>query len=47
MAAAQQAFKNGIDEDWQASVQRYPEVLQYYYSLGPSVASFLPRRPAC
>ncbi|KAF3768022.1 hypothetical protein M406DRAFT_253713 [Cryphonectria parasitica EP155] len=31
--AAQQALKLGIDEDWQTSVQRYPEVLQYFYSL--------------
>ncbi len=31
--AAQMAFKRGIDEDWQSSVQRYPEVLEYYYSL--------------
>ncbi|KIH94768.1 hypothetical protein SPBR_03843 [Sporothrix brasiliensis 5110] len=30
---AQMAFKRGIDEDWQSSVQRYPEVLGYYYSL--------------
>ncbi|KAK4666867.1 hypothetical protein QC763_304050 [Podospora pseudopauciseta] len=33
IAAAQQALKRGIDEDWQASVQRYPEVLEYFYSL--------------
>jgi hypothetical protein len=26
-------LKRGIDEDWKASVQRYPEVLEYYYSL--------------
>lgn len=32
--AAQAALKRGIDEDWQNSVQRYPEVLQYFYSLG-------------
>lgn len=32
--AAQAALKRGIDEDWQASVQRYPEVLEYFYSLG-------------
>ncbi|KAH8196591.1 hypothetical protein TruAng_009249 [Truncatella angustata] len=30
---AQAALKRGIDEDWQASVQRYPEVLEYFYSL--------------
>lgn len=36
IAAAQAALKHGIDEDWQASVQRYPEVLQYFYSLGLS-----------
>lgn len=34
MTAAQAALKRGIDEDWQASVQRYPEVLEYFYSLG-------------
>lgn len=34
IAAAQAALKRGIDEDWQASVQRYPEVLEYFYSLG-------------
>ncbi|CRK21839.1 hypothetical protein BN1708_003454 [Verticillium longisporum] len=33
IAAAQGALKRGIDEDWQASVQRYPEVLEYFYSL--------------
>ncbi|EPE08859.1 hypothetical protein F503_04446 [Ophiostoma piceae UAMH 11346] len=33
IAAAQAAFKRGIDEDWQSSVQRYPEVLDYYYGL--------------
>lgn len=27
------ALKRGVDEDWQTSVQRYPEVLQYFYSL--------------
>jgi hypothetical protein len=26
-------LKRGIDEDWKASVQRYPEVLDYYYGL--------------
>ncbi|KAH8681138.1 hypothetical protein BX600DRAFT_13059 [Xylariales sp. PMI_506] len=33
IAHAQTNLKRGIDEDWQASVQRYPEVLQYFYSL--------------
>jgi hypothetical protein len=33
IAAAQAQLKHGIDEDWQASVQRYPEVLEYFYSL--------------
>lgn len=33
LAAAQAQLKRGIDEDWQASVQRYPEVLEYFYSL--------------
>jgi hypothetical protein len=26
-------LKRGIDEDWKASVQRYPEVLEYFYGL--------------
>ncbi|ROT40671.1 hypothetical protein SODALDRAFT_348862 [Sodiomyces alkalinus F11] len=33
IAAAQATLKRGIDEDWQCSVQRYPEVLEYFYSL--------------
>ena len=33
IAGAQASLKRGIDEDWQASVQRYPEVLEYFYSL--------------
>ncbi|KEY74204.1 hypothetical protein S7711_00361 [Stachybotrys chartarum IBT 7711] len=33
LADAQAALKRGIDEDWQASVQRYPEVLEYYFGL--------------
>jgi hypothetical protein len=33
IAAAQALLKRGIDEDWQASVQRYPEVLEYFYGL--------------
>ncbi|KAK3491708.1 hypothetical protein B0T13DRAFT_59620 [Neurospora crassa] len=33
LANAQVQLKRGIDEDWQASVQRYPEVLEYFYSL--------------
>lgn len=33
LAEAQTALKRGIDEDWQASVQRYPEVLEYFYGL--------------
>ncbi|KAK4217800.1 hypothetical protein V8F33_003067 [Rhypophila sp. PSN 637] len=33
VANAQANLKRGIDEDWQASVQRYPEVLEYFYSL--------------
>lgn len=33
IVAAQAQLKRGIDEDWQASVQRYPEVLEYFYSL--------------
>ncbi|KAI0971503.1 hypothetical protein F4678DRAFT_86666 [Xylaria arbuscula] len=31
--AAQASLKRGIDEDWQSSVQRYPEVLEYFYGL--------------
>lgn len=30
---SQAALKRGIDEDWQASVQRYPEVLEYFFGL--------------
>ncbi|TDZ38881.1 hypothetical protein C8034_v005898 [Colletotrichum sidae] len=33
IAQAQANLKRGIDEDWQSSVQRYPEVLEYFYSL--------------
>ncbi len=33
LANAQAQLKRGIDEDWQTSVQRYPEVLEYFYSL--------------
>lgn len=33
VTAAQATLKRGIDEDWQSSVQRYPEVLEYYFSL--------------
>ncbi|KAJ1333503.1 hypothetical protein MN608_03494 [Microdochium nivale] len=33
IAAAQATLKRGIDDDWRASVQRYPEVLEYFYSL--------------
>ncbi|GAB0137395.1 hypothetical protein EsDP_00005660 [Epichloe bromicola] len=33
IADAQAALKRGIDEDWQASVQRYPEVLEYFFGL--------------
>ncbi|KAI8633396.1 hypothetical protein F5Y19DRAFT_471668 [Xylariaceae sp. FL1651] len=33
IAAAQATLKRGIDEDWQSSVQRYPEVLEYFFSL--------------
>ncbi|KAI2626191.1 hypothetical protein GGS21DRAFT_493400 [Xylaria nigripes] len=31
--AAQASLKRGIDEDWQSSVQRYPEVLEYFFGL--------------
>ncbi|EKD19765.1 hypothetical protein MBM_01717 [Drepanopeziza brunnea f. sp. 'multigermtubi' MB_m1] len=33
IAAADLELKRGIDEDWKASVQRYPEVLEYFYGL--------------
>jgi hypothetical protein len=33
LARANSELKRGIDEDWRASVQRYPEVLEYFYSL--------------
>lgn len=32
--AAQAALRAGINDDWAASVQLYPEVLHYYYGLG-------------
>ncbi|KAF4625479.1 hypothetical protein G7Y89_g12686 [Cudoniella acicularis] len=33
IANADAELKRGIDEDWKASVQRYPEVLEYFYGL--------------
>lgn len=33
IAAADTELKRGIDDDWKASVQRYPEVLEYFYGL--------------
>ncbi|KAH8159361.1 hypothetical protein CIB48_g8880 [Xylaria polymorpha] len=33
ITAAQASLKRGIDEDWQSSVQRYPEVLEYFFGL--------------
>jgi hypothetical protein len=33
IADANAMLKRGIDEDWQSSVQRYPEVLEYFFSL--------------
>lgn len=30
---AQASLKRGIDEDWQSSVNRYPEVLEYFFGL--------------
>ena len=33
IAEAHAEFKRGIDLDWKASVLRYPEVLDYFYSL--------------
>lgn len=31
--AADFQYKRGLNEDWRASVQRYPEILEYFYSL--------------
>ena len=33
IAAADLDLNRGIDEDWRTSVQRYPEVLEYFYGL--------------
>jgi hypothetical protein len=33
MSTAQIAYQRGIDEDWKNSLQRYPEVLDYYFNL--------------
>jgi len=33
LSRADAELKRGIDDDWRASVQRYPEVLEYFYSL--------------
>ncbi|KAH0369877.1 hypothetical protein KCU65_g3018, partial [Aureobasidium melanogenum] len=33
MSTAQGAYQRGIDEDWKNSLQRYPEVLDYYFNL--------------
>jgi hypothetical protein len=33
LIAADAELKRGIDDDWKASVQRYPEVLEYFYGL--------------
>ncbi|KAI1328380.1 hypothetical protein F5Y16DRAFT_409837 [Xylariaceae sp. FL0255] len=33
IARARASLKRGIDEDWRSAVRRYPEVLEYYYSL--------------
>lgn len=33
LAEAEALHRQSIDEDWKASVQRYPEVLRYYFSL--------------
>ncbi len=30
---AMESLKRGCDEDWKGAVQRYPEVLEYYFSL--------------
>lgn len=31
--AAKRALQSGIDADWQASLQKYPEVLDHFFSL--------------
>lgn len=33
MSAAHGAYQRGVDEDWKNSLNRYPEVLDYYFSL--------------
>ncbi|KAI1007753.1 hypothetical protein K3495_g483 [Podosphaera aphanis] len=33
LALADAEHKRGVDEDWKLSVQRYPEVLEYFYGL--------------
>ncbi|CAG9997539.1 unnamed protein product, partial [Clonostachys byssicola] len=33
LADAQRQLKEGIDEDWKASVELYPEVLEYFFNL--------------
>jgi len=33
LLSANAELKRGIDEDWKSAVQRYPEVLEYYYNL--------------
>ena len=33
LLTADAELKRGIDEDWKSAVQRYPEVLEYYYNL--------------
>jgi hypothetical protein len=33
IAGIQAVLERGINEDWRACVQRYPEVLDYFYSL--------------
>lgn len=33
ISQSEQMLKRAIDADWAASVQRYPEVLEYFYSL--------------
>jgi len=33
IAAADAELQRGIDEDWATVLQRYPEVIEYYYGL--------------
>lgn len=49
MAQAKSIFQGGIDEDWRRCLQKYPEVLDYYFSLVqidfPSAEDLVLREP--